>query len=80
MKTELELTDPILMQRDIDKEPVPGVKEVLAATGIKKPRVAILSEDGFEEVELTSPKNALERAGVKVDIIPFRHLIGAIFI
>lgn len=32
-------------------------------------RVAILTENGFEEVELTSPKKALEDAGVKVDII-----------
>ncbi|MES2701368.1 MAG: type 1 glutamine amidotransferase domain-containing protein [Bacteroidota bacterium] len=32
-------------------------------------RVAILSEDGFEECELTSPKEALERAGAIVDII-----------
>jgi len=31
--------------------------------------VAILSEDGFEQVELTSPKEALEQAGVKVDVI-----------
>lgn len=32
-------------------------------------RVAILTENGFEEVELTSPKKALERAGAKVDIV-----------
>ena len=32
-------------------------------------RVAILTENGFEEVELTSPKKALESAGAKVDII-----------
>lgn len=32
-------------------------------------KVAILSENGFEEVELTSPKKALEDAGVQVDII-----------
>ena len=32
-------------------------------------KVAILSEDGFEEVELTSPKEALEDAGAKVDVI-----------
>ena len=31
--------------------------------------VAILSEDGFEQVELTSPKDALEKAGVNVTII-----------
>ena len=32
-------------------------------------RVAILTETGFEEVELTSPREALEKAGDKVDIV-----------
>ena len=32
-------------------------------------RVAILSDNGFEEVELTSPKKALEEAGARVDIV-----------
>ncbi len=32
-------------------------------------RVAILTENGFEEVELTSPKKAMEAAGIQVDII-----------
>lgn len=32
-------------------------------------RVAILTENGFEEVELTSPKKAMENAGFKVDIV-----------
>ena len=32
-------------------------------------RVAIITENGFEEVELTSPKKAMEQAGIKVDII-----------
>ncbi len=32
-------------------------------------RVAILSDNGFEEVELTSPKKALEDAGAQVDIV-----------
>ena len=32
-------------------------------------RVAILSDNGFEEVELTSPKKALEEAGATVDIV-----------
>ena len=31
--------------------------------------VAMLTENGFEEVELTSPKKALEDAGAKVEII-----------
>lgn len=32
-------------------------------------KVAILTEDGFEEVELTSPKKALEEAGAEVQIV-----------
>jgi len=32
-------------------------------------KVAILTENGFEEVELTSPKKALEEAGAIVEII-----------
>jgi protease I len=32
-------------------------------------RVAILTENGFEESELTSPKKALEDAGAQVDIV-----------
>lgn len=32
-------------------------------------KVAILTENGFEESELTSPKQALEEAGAKVNII-----------
>ncbi|MEP7252042.1 MAG: type 1 glutamine amidotransferase domain-containing protein [Ginsengibacter sp.] len=36
---------------------------------LKSKRVAILTENGFEEVELTSPKKALENAGAQVDIV-----------
>jgi protease I len=32
-------------------------------------KVAIITENGFEEVELTSPKKAMEDAGIIVDII-----------
>ncbi len=32
-------------------------------------KVAIITENGFEEVELTSPKKALEDAGATVDIV-----------
>ena len=35
----------------------------------KQKRVAILTANGFEEVELTSPKKAMEEAGFKVDIL-----------
>ena len=37
--------------------------------GINSKRVAILTENGFEEIELTSPKKAMEDAGIKVDIV-----------
>ncbi|MGJ1316774.1 DJ-1/PfpI family protein, partial [Sphingobacterium multivorum] len=36
---------------------------------LKNKRIAILVTDGFEEIELTSPKEALENAGAKTDII-----------
>ena len=39
------------------------------ARDIKDKKVAILTENGFEEVELTSPMNALEQAGAIVHII-----------
>jgi len=32
-------------------------------------KVAILATDGFEEVELTEPRKALEQAGARVDIL-----------
>ena len=39
------------------------------ARNIQGKKVAILTENGFEEVELTSPMNALEQAGATVYII-----------
>jgi protease I len=39
------------------------------ARNVQGKKVAILTENGFEEVELTSPKKALEDAGVEVHII-----------
>lgn len=36
---------------------------------VKGKKVAILTENGFEEVELTSPMNALEEAGAEVHVI-----------
>jgi protease I len=39
------------------------------ARDIKDKKIAILTENGFEEVELTSPMNALEQAGATVHII-----------
>jgi protease I len=39
------------------------------ARELKDKKVAIITENGFEEVELTSPMNVLEEAGVTVHII-----------
>lgn len=39
------------------------------AKNIKDKKIAILTENGFEEVELTSPMNALEQAGATVHIV-----------
>ena len=41
-------------------------------------KVAIITENGFEESELTSPKKAMEDAGIKVDIVsPQREKVKA---
>ncbi len=39
------------------------------ARDIKGKKVAILTENGFEEIELTSPKKVLEEAGAIVHIV-----------
>ncbi|MFP0194310.1 type 1 glutamine amidotransferase domain-containing protein [Pseudomonas sp. PHC1] len=39
------------------------------ATSLSGKRVAFLVTDGFEQVELTGPKQALEQAGAQVDIL-----------
>src|SRR5690554_39244 len=36
---------------------------------MKKKKVAVLATDGFEEVELTSPKQAMEKAGFEVQVL-----------
>jgi protease I len=46
-----------------------NVKWNFMARDVKGKKVAILTENGFEEVELTSPMNALEQAGVEVHVI-----------
>jgi len=48
------------------------------ARNVEGKKVAILTENGFEEVELTSPMNALEEAGVEVHVIsPQREKVKA---
>ncbi|MFQ4137981.1 type 1 glutamine amidotransferase domain-containing protein [Nodosilinea sp. PGN35] len=39
------------------------------AQALKNRRVAILATDGFEQVELTEPKQALEQAGAQVHVV-----------
>ena len=39
------------------------------ADELKNKRVAALVDNGFEQVELTDPKKALEAAGAKVDVV-----------
>ena len=36
---------------------------------LKNKKIAILTEDGFEKIELTSPKDALEAVGAEVHIV-----------
>ncbi|RYY70715.1 MAG: type 1 glutamine amidotransferase [Chitinophagaceae bacterium] len=38
-------------------------------TSLDNKKVAILTDNGFEEIELTSPKKALEEAGAVVEIV-----------
>ncbi|HEX2607438.1 MAG TPA: type 1 glutamine amidotransferase domain-containing protein [Flavisolibacter sp.] len=48
------------------------------ARDVKGKKAAILTENGFEEVELTSPMNALEQAGVIVEVIsPQKDMVKA---
>jgi protease I len=44
-------------------------KLIVMARDVKGKKVAILTENGFEEVELTSPMNALQQVGAEVHII-----------
>jgi len=40
-------------------------------------KIAILTENGFEEIELTSPKEALEAAGATVEIVSLQKTVKA---
>lgn len=44
-------------------------------TKLSNKRVAILTDNGFEEIELTSPKQALEEAGARVDIVSMQEKV-----
>lgn len=66
---------PIPVKENLLKKKYRGKKSAIPKEKVKLPvtdaivNVAILSEDGFEEIELISPKNALEAAGAHVDVI-----------
>lgn len=48
------------------------------ARDVNGKKVAILTDNGFEEIELTSPKKALEDAGVTVHIVsPQKEIVKA---
>ena len=48
------------------------------AKNVEGKKVAIITENGFEEVELTKPKKALEDAGVTVHILsPQKNMVKA---
>lgn len=48
------------------------------ARNVEGKKVAIITENGFEEVELTKPKKALEEAGVTVHILsPQKNMVKA---
>jgi protease I len=51
-----------------DNHPIYHLKIFVMQT-LSGKKVAILTENGFEEIELTSPKKALEEAGAEVHIV-----------
>lgn len=44
---------------------------------LKGKKIAILTDNGFEEVELTSPRSALEEAGAEVHIVSIQSSVKA---
>jgi len=69
---EVAVGNPEVVQETLAEQSAEDIvwpKEAFENTHGKEVRVAILSEDGFEEVELTKPKKALEEAGARVDIV-----------
>src|SRR5579883_110562 len=51
---------------------LPSVKETMEenmAHELKGKKIAILATDGFEQVELTQPKKAFEKAGARTEVI-----------
>ena len=71
LNQEQDTMNAVMKENGYEKMELPVLQEaeMEAPDGIKKVRVAILSEDGFEQSELLSPKGALEAAGARVDVI-----------
>src|SRR5262249_34030661 len=51
------------------RSPPPSILEERTMDELKGLKVAILVEDGFEQVELTTPQKALDLAGAKTQIV-----------
>jgi len=49
--------------------------KLAAMISLKDKKIAILSDHGFEELELTSPKKALEEAGATVQIVSLQEKV-----
>jgi DJ-1/PfpI family protein len=45
------------------------VQEIEMVQGLAGKRIAFLSTDGVEQSELTEPRDALEKAGAKTDLV-----------
>src|SRR3954470_2681402 len=71
-----------LKARQLLLPPIPGGSDVSGNGGIAKMaklsglKVAILVADGFEQVEMTEPRKALQEAGAETQIVsPARHRV-----
>lgn len=65
------IAEPIVINENLLKKKYRGKKSAATKQAANEAivHVAILSEDGFEEIELTGPKQTLEAAGAHVDVI-----------
>jgi protease I len=55
---------------------VAGTRRCLIGSRLEGKRVAILVTDGFEQVELTEPREALQREGARTDVVsPAQHWV-----
>jgi protease I len=50
---------------------------IMKTNNLEGKKVAILTENGFEEIELTSPKKALEQAGAQVHLVSLQPAVKA---